>query len=441
MSAVTRFEIARPSVGERLAGGWRWRELFLLPFPIALTGLGFYVLQMLQGQVETERYWPAIVLGVAGIVMHVLLGWLAPRTDQMLLPIVLMMNGMGLVMIERLASNFTVRQTTSMVIGMVLCMALALWNDGPRYAERYRYSLILPGILLLTLGLIVSFAGEGPGRSVLNITERFGVQPSEPLKLLLVIFLAGFLDFHREKFVTVRLTRPFQDRRWLWVFIPLIGMWGISMMLLILQRDLGAALLFFAIFLVLAYLATQRGDYVLLSLGFFAVGAFAAYQIFGYVAARFASWLNPWEDSGGGGFQLIQALLAVGHGGIFGQGLGQGYPDFVPIVHSDFILAAIGEEWGLAGVLAIVGLYVLFLLRGFRIAMQAPDSFEQLAAGGLTALLCLQALIIMAGSLKLVPLTGITLPFISYGGTSLMTSWALLGMLLRISRDRSVETL
>jgi cell division protein FtsW (lipid II flippase) len=427
------------SFGQRVSSGWRWRELFLLVFPVALTGLGFYVLQMMQDQLLVERYWPAIVLGIGGLVIHLMLSWLAPRADQMLLPIVLMMNGLGLVLIERLASNFTVRQTISMVIGMVLCLVLAVWNDWPRYAERYRYSLILPGIMLLTVGLILSFTGEGPGRSVLNITERFGVQPSEPLKLLLVLFLAGFLDFHREKFMTVRLTRPFKDRRWLWVFIPLLGMWGISMLLLILQRDLGAALLFFTIFLVLAYLATQRGDYVLLSLGFFAVGAFAAYQAFSYVAVRFVSWVNPWENSETGGFQLIQALLAVGHGGLFGQGLGQGFPDFVPIVHSDFILAAIGEELGLAGILGVVALYILFLLRGFRIAMRAPDSFEQLVAAGLTALLCTQALIIMAGSLKLIPLTGITLPFIAYGGTSMMTSWALLGMLLRISRDRNLE--
>ncbi len=415
---------------------WRWREFLLLLLPLALTGVGFYALQLLAGQVQTERYWPAVVLAAGTLLIHLLLSWLAPEADQTLLPVVTMMNGLGLVMIERLASNFTVRQTSSMVIGMLICLGIALWNEGPRYAERYRYTLLLPGILLLTVGLVLSFAGEGPGRSVLNITDRFGIQPSEPLKLLIVLFLAGFLDFHREKFMTVRLTRPFQDRRWLWVFIPLIGMWGISMLLLVLQRDLGAALLFFAIFLMLAYLGTQRLDYVLLSLAFFALGTFAAYHLFSYVGVRFAVWLDPWSYSDGAGFQLVQALLAVAHGGVFGQGLGQGFPDFVPVVHSDFIIVAIAEELGLAGVLGVIGLYLLFLLRGFLIALRAPDSFKQLVAAGLTGLLCLQALIIMAGALKLMPLTGITLPFISYGGTSLMTSYALLGMLLRISRDR-----
>lgn len=415
---------------------WRWREFLLLLFPAALIALGFYVLETLAvaGQLQVEQYWPGIVLVSGMLIMHLLFSWLAPKADQMLLPIVTMMNGMGLIMIERLASNFTVRQTLSMGIGMVMCIILALWGDGLRYANRYRYSLILPGILLLTLGLIFSFTGSGPGLAVLNFTENYGIQPSEPLKLLLILFLAAFLDFHREKFSTFRLTKPFQDRRWLWAYFPLLGMWGISMMLLVLQRDLGAALLFFAMFVMLAYLATERLDYVLLSLAAFAIGTFVVYNLVGHVAQRFTIWLNPWVYPDAG-LQLRQALLAIGHGGLFGQGLGQGYPYFVPVVHSDFIIVAIAEEWGLAGLLGVIALYLMFLLRGFLIAMRAVNSFDQLVAGGLTAMLCLQALIIMAGSLKLLPLTGITLPFISYGGTSIMSSYALLGILLRISRD------
>ena len=418
---------------------WRWREFLLLLPPFLLTGAGFYSLQLQRGDLLVERYWPAIALVVGALLMHLIFSWLAPHADQVMLPLVTMMNGLVLLIIERLASNFTVRQTVAMGIGMALCTALVLWNDGPRFAERYRYTLILPGIFLLVVGLLLSFAGSevgDPGRSVLSITGTFGVQPSEPLKLLLVLFLASFLDFHREKFQTVRLTRLFTDRRWLWLFIPLVGMWGISMILLILQRDLGAALLFFGIFLVLAYLATNRKDYVLLSLLLFVAGGFFAYHSFGYVAQRFAAWLDPWANADTGGFQLIEALYALANGGIFGQGLGQGFPDFVPIVHSDFIIIAIGEELGVAGIIAVIALYILFLLRGFHVAMRAPDSFEQLVAGGLISLLSLQALIIMAGCLKLMPLTGITLPFIAYGGTSLVTCYMMLGLMLRISRDR-----
>lgn len=415
--------------------GFRGRELFLLLFPIALTVIGFYALQMLEAQGQpdiAERFWPAMVLAGGGLVMHIALSLLAPRTDQTLLPIALTMNGMGLIMIERLAHNFTVRQTVTMVIGMIVCLGLALWKDWPRLADRYRYTILLPGILLLTAGVAVSFVGEGPGRSVLNLTERLGIQPSEPLKLLLVLFLASFLDFHREKFATVKLTRPFAERRWLWVFVPLLGMWGISMMLLVLQRDLGAALLFFAIFLVLAYLATQRGDYAFLSLGFFMAGAVAAYSALSYVQNRVALWLDPWAQRDS---QIVQSLIAIASGGVLGQGIGQGHPDFVYVVHSDFILAAIGEEWGLAGLLGLIALYLLFVLYGMLVAIRADDSFEQLVAGGITGLLALQALIVMGGVLKLVPMTGMTLPFVAYGGSSLVTCYAALGMLLRLSQE------
>ncbi len=420
----------------RPAPRWRVLEFFLLLFPLAFTGVGFYVLWELRDLIDTQRWWPAVVLAVGIVVMHIVLSIFAPTADQTLLPIVTMLNGMGLLMIERVAHLFTVRQTQLMLVGMGLCLAIALWKDGPRFAERYKYTLILPGILLLTLGLAGSFGGSTPGISVINIAEGLGLQPAELLKLLIILFLAGFLDFHREKFKTFRLNRPFSDRRLFWVYIPLIGMWGISMMLLVLQRDLGAALLFFGIFVMLAYMATQRLDYTLLSLGVFALGAFAAYSIFDYVALRFDVWLDPWAYPDSGGYQLFHALYAVANGGIFGQGLGQGFPDFVPIVHSDFIVVAIAEEFGLAGLLAVIGLFLMLMLKGFQIAMRAPDSFQQLVAGGLTGMLILQTLIIMAGSLKLVPLTGITLPFVSYGGTSLMASYVLLGMLLRISRER-----
>ena len=419
----------------RFRPAFRGREFLLLLFPVALTFAGFYALEMLRAQglpTLSERFWPAYVLAGGALIMHVALSLFAPRTDQHLLPIALTMNGMGLIMIERLASNFTVRQTVTMGIGMALCLLFALWRDWPRLADRYRYSLLLPGVLLLMLGVIVSFVGEGPGRSVLNITERLGIQPSEPLKVMLVLFLASFLDFHREKFVTVRLTRPFAERRWLWVFVPLLGMWGISMLLLVLQRDLGAALLFFAIFLVLAYLATQRADYTVLGLGLFLAGAFVAYQAFGYVADRVALWLDPWAQRDS---QIVQSLIAVANGGLIGQGIGQGFPDFVYVVHSDFILAAIGEEWGLVGILGVIALYLFFVLFGFLVAIRADDSYEQLVAGGLTALIALQALIVMGGVLKLVPMTGMTLPFIAYGGSSLVTCYIALGMLLRLSQE------
>lgn len=414
----------------------RGRELLLLVFPAALTALGFTVLQLLQNEsVTAGRIWPAVALVVGALVAHGVLSLLAPDADQVLLPLALTLNGLGLVMIERLASNFTVRQTVTMIIGLIVALGLAVWPNTIRLIERARYSLIVVGIVLLLLAIVVSLTPFGSNEPLFLTVGRFGFQPSEFLKLLLVIFLAGYLDFHREKFVTFRLTRPFRDIRWLWVYFPMLGTWGFAMLLLVWQRDLGAALLFFGIFLALAYLATQRGDYVILGLGLFAAGVFAAYTLFDHVKERVAIWRDPWGATSGDPYQIIQALLAVANGGILGQGLGQGFPDFVPVVHSDFILAAIAEEWGVAGVVALIALFLLFLLRGFEIALHEPDGFRQLLAGGLTTLVGLQALIIMAGSLKLIPLTGITIPFVSYGGSSLLTMYALLGLLLRLSRD------
>ncbi|HYN88249.1 MAG TPA: FtsW/RodA/SpoVE family cell cycle protein, partial [Ardenticatenaceae bacterium] len=294
----------------------------LLLFPTALTVLGFSVLQMIENEsVTAVRIWPAFVVVGAALVAHLLLTFLAPDADQMLLPLALVLNGMGLVMIERLASNFTVRQVAAMLIGLVVALGLAIWPNTLRMLERVRYSLIVPGILLLLLAVF--------GAGLFLRIGRFGIQPSEFLKLLLVIFLAGFLDFHREKFVFFRLSRPFADRRWLWVYFPMLGMWGLSMLLLVLQRDLGAALLFFGTVLALAYLATQRLDYVMLGLALFAAGATAAYSLFSHVQARVAIWRDPWSGTDEA-YQIVQALLAVGNGRVFGQGLGQGFPDFVP---------------------------------------------------------------------------------------------------------------
>lgn len=413
---------------------WRRRELALLLFPIAIGAVGFWVLTQLHVATASGRWWPAFVVAAAGLLANLILTRRAPDADQLLVPVALMLATIGLLEIERLASNFTVRQTAALVGSVALMLVLALWPGILRFLERVRYSLILPGIVLLLLTILVGLTPFGEGQQFLRI-GRFSFQPSEPLKLLLVIFLAGYLDFHREKFKSVRLTRLWRDARWLWVYFPLLMMWGFAMLLLVWQRDLGAALLFFGTFLGITYLATQRLDYVLIGFGLFAAGAVAAIQTFSHVATRIAIWQNPWDTGTAGAYQVVQALFAVANGGLIGQGLGQGFPGFVPVVHSDFILVAVAEEFGLAGVLAFIALYLFLMERGFSIALHAPDGFRQLLAGGITLLLCMQALIIMAGTLKLIPLTGVTLPFVSYGGSSLLTSFAALGLLLRVSRE------
>jgi cell division protein FtsW (lipid II flippase) len=205
----------------------------------------------------------------------------------------------------------------------------------------------------------------------------------------------------------------------------------------VVQRDLGAALLIFGIFLSLVYAATARLDYVVGGIALFAAGATFAYSLFGHVRDRVAIWLDPWPEAQDRAYQLVQGLIALGAGGIIGTGLGFGYPDYVPAVHTDFVIAAVGEELGLLGSLAVVALYLLLVYRGFRIALRAPEGFHQLLAAGLSTVLGLHALIILGGSTRVIPLTGITLPFISYGGSSLLVNYAMLGLLLRISAESS----
>nr|WP_290665331.1 FtsW/RodA/SpoVE family cell cycle protein [Ardenticatena sp.] len=412
---------------------WRWQEAILLLFPLTLALAGFWLLNRLEASAFGPRWWPYWVFVGLVLIGHVGLARFNPAANQIIYPIAITLTTLGLLLIERLAPNFTLRHLLNFGVGIVLMVGLAGWPHLLRTLERYRYTLILPGIVLLVFTILLSFTPLGNGQSLFLRIGPIGFQPSEPLKVLLVIFLAGYLDFHREKFKHIRLGRFWRDRRWLWVYFPMLLMWGFAMLLVVAQRDLGAALLFFGTFLILTYLATERADYVLIGLGLFVAGAFVAMNLFSHVAVRIAVWRDPWRTATTTGFQIVQALLAVASGGILGQGLGQGFPDLVPVVHSDFIFVALAEEFGLVGVSAVIALYMLLLDRGFRIARQQNDSFHFLLAAGLTALICLQAFIIMAGSVKLMPLTGITLPFMSYGGSSIMTVYAAIGILLNLS--------
>jgi cell division protein FtsW (lipid II flippase) len=264
-------------------------------------------------------------------------------------------------------------------------------------------------------------------------------QPSELYKVILVIFLAAYLAEKRELIVLagwrvgpLRLPPvPY--------LLPMVAVWLLSLGLVVVQRDLGAALLFFGIFLALLYVATERVSYVLAGLGAFAVGGFVAYQLFGHVRDRVSIWLDPWPQAQERGYQLVQALIALGAGGVFGSGLGYGYPEYIPAVHTDFVIAAIGEELGLLGSLAVVALYLLLVYRGFRIALRAPDAYLQLLAVGLSTVLGLQALVILGGTLRLIPLTGVPLPFISYGGTSVAILLAAVGVLLSVAAHGARE--
>jgi cell division protein FtsW (lipid II flippase) len=255
----------------------------------------------------------------------------------------------------------------------------------------------------------------------------------ELLKVLLVVYLATYLDEHRDllgrgayRLGALRLPPlPY--------LLPIGLMWGLTIALIVVQKDLGAALLFFTIFLAMLYLVTGHAGYVAAGLVAFALGSAALYPLFGHVRARVDAWRDPWADPLGAGYQLVQALYALASGGPLGAGLGRGDPTMVPESHTDFVFTAIGEELGLVGAAGLLLCYALFAVQGLRVALRARDGFQQLLAAGLTSAIAAQALIITAGTTNLIPLTGITLPFVSYGGSSTLVNFAMVGILLRVS--------
>ena len=409
----------------------------LLILAILFTVTGFALLGLVErGHVAWMDLWPAAVLGGASLAAWgVLRRWL-PAGDPLLLPIAALLCGLGLVLIARLAPNFLARQVLWVILGLGVMLAVALLppaSHNLRWLRRYRYTWLTLGLLLLSLTLLFGVNPSGYGARLWLGLSRVYFQPSELLKVVMVVFLASYLSEKRE-LLAVGGTRI---GPWRLPPLPHLGplllMWGFSVVLLGWQRDLGAALLFFGTFLAMLYAATGREVYVWMGVGLFLISAFAGYQLFDHVRLRVDAWWDPWPEASGRAFQIVQSLLAFAAGGVLGQGIGQGYPTFIPVVHSDFAFAAVGEEMGLLGTLAVVALFAILVYRGFRAALAVENAFAALLAVGLSTMLGLQALVIMGGTLKVVPLTGVTLPFVSYGGSSLVMSFVVLGLLLRVS--------
>ncbi|QJW47140.1 FtsW/RodA/SpoVE family cell cycle protein [bacterium BFN5] len=298
----------------------------------------------------------------------------------------------------------------------------------------YKYICGIFGVLLLLSAILFGVDIGGNKNWVIIGPVRF--QPSEFAKLFIVVFLAAYLN-ERKQLLTLMnnkygpLTLP--PMRFI---APLLIIWGLAMMMFILQRDLGSALLFFGIALLMTYMASGKINYVLIGSFLFLIGAIACYNLYPHVQTRVDIWLNPWSDPNGKAYQIVQSLFALGTGGILGSGLSFGYPNLIPEVHTDFIFSAIGEELGLTGGAAILILYIIMICRAFKAAILADQDFKALVAGGLAAATALQIFIIIGGVTKFLPLTGITLPFISYGGSSMVANFMFLGMLFAISEKR-----
>ena len=365
-----------------------------------------------------------------------------PHADPYLLPVAGALTAVGLTMIYRIDPDLAFRQGLWVVIGVAAFAGLLLFLKDYRSLDQVKYILGLVAIGLLALPAV-----PGLGRTINGASLWVGIgpivfQPGEFAKVLLVIFLAGYLRDNREvlSMGSGRYGLPSPKH-----FGPLLIIWGGAMLVLFQTNDLGGGLLYFSVFLAMLWVATARWAYVAVGVGLFAVGAWGLYHVTPHVQERVSIWLDcSWSVSSAcpvfdDGYQLAQSIYAIAGGGLFGQGLGEGIlisPEgntYIPFLSTDFIFAAIAQELGLAGVAAIVLVYVVVLYRGFRIAIMADDGFSKLLAVGLTSALAIQAFIIMAGVTGLIPLTGITLPFVSYGGSSIVANFLIVGLLLQIS--------
>jgi cell division protein FtsW (lipid II flippase) len=401
--------------------------------------------------------WPSTLPLLLFLGISLGLSWRKSNADQMLLPLVALLTGLGLMLVARLRpplvsmygdifAGVDTKQTLWVTLGAVI-LAIMIFVPWDRLFIRFQRSSLMDWLdhhryTWLTVGLLLTLAtfffGVDPNNSGVRVWFNFGLflfQPSELLKIILVIFLASYLEEHREVvsggYSLGPITLPPLP-----YLIPLVGMWGIAMATIVFQRDLGAALLLFGVFLAMLYVATGNGWYVVSGLVAFAVGAIALYYVVPVVKLRVGVWLDPWATAQGTGYQIVQAAYALASGGIFGVGLGGGIPYIVPAIHTDFAFTAIGEELGLAGTLAVLVAYLLLIFRGYHIALAVPGrfrGFEQLLAIGLTTILAVQTFVIIGGNLRLIPLTGITLPFISYGGSSIIINFLIIGLLMRIS--------
>lgn len=433
------------------------REALLL---LAATAFVFanaiaFILARDSADLWSHLYAPLVwIVVIAGA--HTALRTLRPRRDPFLLPIFALLTGWGLLLQDRLAPNFLERQTLWFVLAAAAMILVATLPRTLQPLMRYRYILLLGGLLLLAVTLFFGVNPSGSGAALwLPVPFPFlGIvyfQPSELLKLLLVTFLASYFTeleplyrYHKQ---SARENKPGSRkavtafRRHLPFLGPLVLMWGFTVLLLVWQKDLGAAALFFIVFIALLYLATGEVAYVLSGLALLVLAGIIAYFAFDTVVApRVLSWLNPWPNVSDQAYQIVQALYAQAAGGIIGQGIGQGYPDYIPVVHSDFALAAVAEEWGLIGTLVVVACFAILTVRGLRSALLAirgtrPRFFNAYLGAGLVTLFSVQAFLIMGGVTRLLPLTGITLPFVSYGGSSLLICSMAVGVLLFLSAD------
>lgn len=424
-----------------LARGRRRSELALMLMAGLIT-VGAYVLVALgrTASLPADIVPFFVQLLVLLAVTHIATRRLARFADPTLVPLAVLLNGLGFVIIARLSDHLAALQATWTAVGVgAFCVTLIVLRDVEKLM-RFKWTLAIGGVVLLLLPFVPGLGRNVNGSRIWLRVGPMSFQPGEIAKVTLAIFLAAYLTERRALLaVATWKVGPFRlpEPRHLG---PVVGAWALSVAIMVGQRDLGSSILFLALFVTLMWLATGKLSYPAIAGVLFAGAAYAAYRMkFGQVFTRVSIWLDPWADAQGKGYQLVQSAFSFAAGGVAGTGLGLGSPTRIPEVKNDFIFVAIAEELGLLGATAVLVAFMLFVGTGLRVAVRSEKVFSKLLAAGLTTIVGVQAFVIIGGVVRVVPLTGVTLPFVSYGGSSLVANYVLLALLVRIS-DTSGRT-
>ena len=422
-------------------------ELVLLVLAVGISVSAYAYLGLAtKGKVPGDMATYGGLLGACALAVHVTLRLTAKYADPVILPIATAINGLGLVMIHRLdlaehrevAQSLALRQMIWTGIGILAAGVVIWYLADHRSLGRYTYTAMAVGLVLLLLPLLPVVGRNINGARIWIAVGGLSFQPGELAKIALAVFFAGYL-------VTARDSLSLVGRKILFLQLPrardlgpILVAWMASLLVLVFERDLGTSLLFFGLFIALLYVATERTSWIVLGMLLFSGGAFIAWTLFSHVQARVDIWLHPFDPailkrSLGSSYQLVQGLYGMSSGGLLGTGLGGGRPDIVPFAESDFIASSIGEELGLTGLFALLMLYALFVERALRTAIGVRDGFGKLLAAGLGFSIALQVFVVVGGVTRVIPLTGLTMPFLAYGGSSLLSNWIIVGVLLRIS--------
>lgn len=424
----------------------RFVEMILMLLAVFLGIAGYMISSLkLTGELPANLLIYSGLLVVFAVLAEVCVHLLAPYADPVILPVATALTSIGLAMIYRLdltakeAGRYTVwpRQMMITIAALVLAAVILFFLKDHRRLRKYTYTFMVLSVVLLLLPMLPGIGVEHLGARVWIRIFGFQMQPAEFVKLTLPVFFAGYLVANRDKLsvagpkiLGLRLPR-LRDLG------PILVVWAFAVVLLVFQHDVGTSMLFFGLFVVMLYMATNRISWIVLGVLLFLPAGFLVVRIMPHVQARFSVWLHAFDPEvinvQGGSYQVVQGIFGMANGGLLGTGWGGGYPNFVPFAESDFILAMFGEELGLVGMLAILMLYMILVERGMRAALGTRDGFGKLLATGLSFSIALQVFVVLGGITRVIPLTGLTAPFLAHGGSSMLASWMIVAVLLRIS--------